>query len=133
MESFRYTLLSKVFLCLSHELIIAKLNAVNAYGFTFPVLKLFHNYLSKIQQRTKINRIYLVKVTNRNTRIKVWNMFKVNNKNTKTTPMASFWCFYWELWTYFTPCSSVFIVNFENVIADWDLIYNIAWYILFTI
>ena len=71
MESFRYTLLSKVFLCLSHELIIAKLNAVNAYGFTFPVLKLFHNYLSKIQQRNKINRIYLVKVTNRNTRIKV--------------------------------------------------------------
>ena len=57
--------LSKVFLCLSHELIIAKLNAVNANGFTF------HNYLSKIQQKTKVNRTYLLKVTNRNTRIKV--------------------------------------------------------------
>ena len=95
--------------------------------------------------------IYLLKVNNRNTRTrceicskliiktlerrsksitetlsKVWNMFKVNNENTKTTPMASFWCFYWELWTYFTPCSSVFIVNFEHVIADWDLIYIIS-------
>ena len=102
--------------------------------------------------------IYLLKINNRNTRArceicskltiktlerrsklitetlsKVWNMFKVNNKNTKATPMASVWCLYWELWTYFTPCSSVFIVNFENVIADWDLIYNIAWYILFII
>ena len=36
-------------------------------------------------------------------------MFKVNNKDTRTT-----------LWTYFTPCSSFFIVNFEHVIADWE-------------
>ena len=31
-------------------------------------------------------------------------MFKVNCKDTRTTP---------------TPCSSVFIVNFEHVIASW--------------
>ena len=37
-------------------------------------------------------------------------MFKVNNKDTRTTPML----------TYFTPCSSVFIVIFEHVIAGWD-------------
>ena len=48
-------------------------------------------------------------------------MFKVNNRNTRTrceicskltikTP---------ELWTYFTPCSSVSIVNFVK--AAWDL------------
>ena len=36
-------------------------------------------------------------------------MFKVNNKDTRTTPMA-----------YFTPCSSVSIVNFEQVTADWE-------------
>ena len=35
-------------------------------------------------------------------------MFKVNNKDTKTTSMA-----------YFTPCSDVSIVNFEQVNADW--------------
>ena len=34
-------------------------------------------------------------------------MFKVNNKDTRTTP-------------YFTPCSSVSIVNFEQVDAGWN-------------
>ena len=38
-------------------------------------------------------------------------MFKVNNKDTKTTLMAS----------YFTPCSSVSIVNFEHAIAGWEM------------
>ena len=57
--------------------------------------------------------IYLVKVGNRSME---WNMFKVNNKDTRTTPMP----------TYFTPCSSVFIANFEHVIAgwDWDKVWN---------
>lgn len=41
--------------CLSHELIIAKLNA---YGFTFPVFNFIHEYLSKRQQKTKINNSY---------------------------------------------------------------------------
>ena len=36
--------LSKAFDCLSHELIIAKLNA---YGFSLPALKLIHDYLSR--------------------------------------------------------------------------------------
>ena len=44
-------------------------------------------------------------------------MFKVNNKNTRTTP---FWCFYYELSTYFIPCSSASIVNFERVNAGWE-------------
>ena len=35
-------------------------------------------------------------------------MFKVNNKDTRTTPLA------------FRPCSFVSIVNFEQVNADWD-------------
>ena len=33
--------------------------------------------------------------------------------------LASFWCLYCYLWTYFTPCSSASIVNFEHVIAGW--------------
>ena len=33
--------------------------------------------------------------------------------------MTSFWCFYFYRWTYFTPCSSVSIVNFEQVNAGW--------------
>ena len=47
--------LSKAFDRLSHELIIAKLNA---YGFSLSALKLSHNYLPNRQQRTKINQSY---------------------------------------------------------------------------
>ena len=35
-------------------------------------------------------------------------MFKVNNKDTRTTPASL---------TQLTPCSSVFVVKFEQVIA----------------
>ena len=48
-------------------------------------------------------------------------MFKVNNKDTKTTPVASFWCHFCYLRTYFIPCSSVSIVNFEHVIDGWEV------------
>ena len=34
-------------------------------------------------------------------------MFKVNNKETRTTPLASFWCLYCLLRAYFIPYSSV--------------------------
>ena len=44
--------LSKAFECLDHELLIAKLTA---YGFSFPALKLIHDYLSNRKQRTKLN------------------------------------------------------------------------------
>ena len=42
-------------------------------------------------------------------------MFKVNNKDTRVTSLTSFWCLYCYLWTCFTPFSSVFTVNFEQV------------------
>ena len=38
----------------------------------------------------------------------------------KFRTLAPFWCLYCQLGTYFTPCSRVFIVNFEQVNADWD-------------
>ena len=42
--------LSKAFDCLSHDLLIAKLNA---YGFSTSALRLIQNYLSNWKQRTK--------------------------------------------------------------------------------
>ena len=39
-------------------------------------------------------------------------MLKLNNKDTRTAPLTS-------RRTYFTPCSTVPIVNFEHVIAGW--------------
>ena len=47
--------LSKAFDCLSHELLIAKLEA---YGFDEKSLKLIYNYLSDRKQRVKINNSY---------------------------------------------------------------------------
>ena len=50
-----WTNLSKAFLCLSHELLIAKLHA---YGFRLSALRLVHSYLTNRKQRTKINTKY---------------------------------------------------------------------------
>ena len=44
--------LSKAFDCLSHDLLIAKLNA---YGVSYKSLKFIENYLSDRKQRTKVN------------------------------------------------------------------------------
>ena len=44
--------LSKVFDCLSDDLLITK---VNAYGFSLPALRLVQSYLTKRKQKTKIN------------------------------------------------------------------------------
>ena len=42
-------------------------------------------------------------------------MFNVNNKDTRTTPFSTYF-----IWTYFTPFSSVSIVNFEQANTSWD-------------
>ena len=41
-------------------------------------------------------------------------MFKVNNEDTRTTALTSFWFFYCYFGTYFTSLSSVSIVDFEQ-------------------
>ena len=56
--SLRLTLLTdlrKVFDCLPHELLIAKLHS---YGFSLNTLRLIHSYLSNRRQRTKISESY---------------------------------------------------------------------------
>ena len=64
--------------------------------------------------------IYLFDVYNRNTRTRFGICSKLTIKTpTTTTPLASFWCLYFYLWTHFIPCSSVTFVQFEYVIAGW--------------
>ena len=49
------TNLSKSFDCISHKLVLAKLNA---YGFTLRALRLLHSYLTNRKQRTRVNGDY---------------------------------------------------------------------------
>ena len=49
--------LSKAFDCISHDLLIAKLQ-LHAYGFDTDSLRLIHSYLSERQQRTKIDSTF---------------------------------------------------------------------------
>ena len=49
-------------------------------------------------------------------------MFKVNNKDTRMTPWRLSVVFIVNILTYFTFCSSVFIVNFEHVIIGWGMV-----------
>ena len=65
----------------------------------------------------------------------MWNMLKVNNKNTTATSplkgltylsmydllvVTSFWRFYCKLWTYFTAFSIVSTVDFEQANISWE-------------
>ena len=47
--------LSKSFDCISHKLVLAKLNA---YGFTLRALRSLHSYLTNRKQRTRVNGDY---------------------------------------------------------------------------
>ena len=47
--------LTKAFDCISHDLLIAKLNA---YGFSTKSLGLIYDYISHRKQRTKVNESY---------------------------------------------------------------------------
>ena len=47
--------LFKAFVCLNHDLLIAKLNA---FSFSLPALRLIHDYISNRKQRTRVNNSY---------------------------------------------------------------------------
>ena len=61
--------------------------------------------------------IYLLKVKNRNTRTKCDICLKLTIKTSERRRKLYCW-----LWTYFTPCSSISIVNFRHAIAGWNAI-----------
>ena len=84
-----------------HDKIIVKklfcsvhLNYRWCFSFSLRVCKMIKEtgfYLAMILSLIPVN-IYLNKINNRNTRKKLWNMFEANNKDTRTTLFALFWC-----------------------------------------
>ena len=60
---------------------------------------------------------FMFNVNSRNT----CTRYEICSKLTITTPLASFRYLCRLLWTYFTPCSLVSIVNFEQVYAGWAI------------
>ena len=67
-----------------------------------------------IWKRSYPTDIYLLKVNDRNTRKRC----EICSKLTIKAP-DTIWFLYCSLWTHFTTCSSVFIVNFEQVNPGW--------------
>ena len=78
------------------------------------------SHSSKVQESSVDN--YMVKFNNRNNRKRreICSKLTINTPERRTS-ITSFSCLYWGLWIYFTSCSSVFIVNFEQVNAGWIL------------
>ena len=70
-------------------------------------------HLAEFQKYWNPANIYLFKFVNRNTKKKVWYMFKVNNKSTRKTSLTSF--------IYFKHFLSVFIADFEKLNISWKL------------
>ena len=75
--------------------------------------------------------IYLLKVNNRNTKKKVWNMFKVNNKATKTTLILNIFHTFVLVFLLLTlnmwlPAGNAF---FDSASMNWTSIY--VYYICF--
>ena len=60
---------------------------------------------------------YMFKVNIRNTRARCEILSKLKIKTSKWR--AFFWCLYCYFWTYFIYCSSVSIVDFEQINASW--------------
>ena len=63
---------------------------------------------------------FLFKVNDRNTRSSCEICLKLTIKTLQRCQEMSFWCLYCQLWKYFTPFSSVFIVEFEQVNVCWE-------------
>ena len=59
--------------------------------------------------------------------IKMKITIQQTNKFSKSTIEKKFWCLYGYLWTYFTPCSSVFNIDFEHVIVHYFFTLQISY------
>ena len=60
----------------------------------------------------------------------VWHVFWLHNKDTRATPMSSFWYLYCQCWACFAFCSTVSVVDFKQVYAGWVLVILMTGFLL---
>ena len=75
---------------------------------------------SSFRVKLKTAGVYLFKVINRNTKTMCSICSKLNNKDSRATSMTSSWFLYCQLWTDFTLCFGVSIVDFGQVNSRWE-------------
>ena len=56
----------------------------------------------------------------------LWNMFKVNNEDVKTTSLTSLWCISCRLYAYFTSFSSVSFTDFAHAFVSVESINKVV-------
>ena len=84
------------------------------------------NYMFKVNCRNTRTRCEMCsKLTIKTPERLQWHHSDVFIVNFEHMLMASFWSLYCWPWTYFTPCSSVSIVNFGQINAGWTLCFYV--------
>ena len=70
------------------------------------------------------DNVCFFKVSNKNVtkRCEIWSMLKTRTPSERTASLTSFWCLHCQLWTYFTPFSTVPIIEFEYGLVWWRLL-----------
>ena len=96
---------------LSKKLLLQKVYLTSVFIYLSMLSSRFTS-LSFLSQQKK----YMLKVNLKNTGT---TCSKVNNKDTKTTYLTSFWYRFCYLWTDYTPCYRVSNVDFEQGIDCW--------------
>ena len=60
--------------------------------------------------------MFKVSYRNTRTRCEIYSKLTIN----RTTLLLLLWYLYCQLWTYFTPCSTISIVKFEQANVGWE-------------
>ena len=109
------------------SIICITMNCRTAY-FLWLVSWFFAIYTEKKKKKKKIlfhnkkrfQKTFFVKIEQWKHQEKVRNLFKVDNKYTRTTSITSFCCLYCQMWTDFKHFYGVSIAEIEQVNAGWE-------------
>ena len=102
--------------CVKTTMMIVVLVVIAAYAWSLIYDKPYPQSVSPLQPRHQSES---QQSQQKNNQKKMWNTFKVNNKDTRTMSLTPYWCPYCQLWTCSTPFSSDSIADFEHTFVCW--------------